>query len=127
MFYNKLKEGVNMISKVQIAESRNFLSKLFKSMKPKKKPNPLIQVSDRFTPEEKALILGNNIEQLNEIVSIYKIPFRAELVPNIDPSIRKALLKMGSRTLYVDFNKASKEEINAQVNDLIYHPNNFYI
>lgn len=113
------------INKVQIAESRDFLSRLFKSMKPKKKPNPLIQVSDSLTNEEKALILGNNIKQLNEIVSIYKIPFRAELVPNIDSSIRKALLKMGSRTLYVDFNKASKEEINAQVNDLIYHPNNF--
>ena len=117
-----------MINKAEIAESRNFLSKLFKSMRTKKsKPNPLIQVSDSLTSEEKAMLIGNNIDELKEIVGIYKIPFRAELVPNIDPTIRNALLKMGSRTLYIDMNKTPKEEISAMVNDLIYHPNNFYI
>lgn len=115
-------------NKVSFAEVRNFLVKLFKSRKAKEKNDPFIQISDKFTPHERELILGDekDLKVIREMISKQKTPFMADLIENPDKSVRKAVFHIGSKTLYIDMNKASDDEISTMVNNLIYYPFEFY-
>ena len=128
-----ISEGQDVINnsktnKVSFEEARNFLAKLFKARKTKKEDDPFIQVSDKFTPHERELILGDEktLKYIRKMIHVRKTPFTADLIEGSDKSVRLAVFHIGSKTQYIDMNKSTDDEISALVNNLIYNPFGFY-